>query len=537
MNNRTFKNIFGVLLTSVLLMVGCGGSSSNNPASSGNVSSGLVNVSGTVNNLSGNGRVSFYTPTAAVRNGMNGTNPFRASISNEGVYSFNTDENGNYSGQIPEGDYYVIAENSDGSMRSVSAKQTFRAVTAEIPATGSTIILTQTTDITGFLYTQGSGDGKTPMAGVPVCIEGKPFISVTDSSGYFVFNRVPVPEGETYTLKASLTESGESKTAEVSVTRSNVANIQELILKTSENNENNICAIYGKVYDNNIDPKQIQPGKLVLAILTSGQIVSTISDDENGTFILKLNKNETPVQITANPRTFYEAKVSEDLENPSFDDNEVYTFETQSAITPTPATINGIHIIETTSNGFKKSNESNLTIFYWGNDNSMIELLSERFYFPATYTVNNINKEYTHWYVLESRNYEEGTYGFRICDVEFEDNENFATVTHNKSIVISQPTITISEENCVLNSSFSEVEGGMDSKVNLDVYAVREDDPNNHIPLTLNADNVINHLDDLGEKPSGVYEIHACCTITYAGQTLKTIYADPVIYVKHTNPD
>ena len=125
MKNRSFKYILSVMLTSVLLLVGCG--SSSNPSSSGNVSSGLVSVSGNVKNLNGNGSVSFYTPTAAVKSGMNVTSNFRASISNEGIYTFNTDENGNYSGQIPEGDYYVIAQNSDGTMKSVSSKQTFRA--------------------------------------------------------------------------------------------------------------------------------------------------------------------------------------------------------------------------------------------------------------------------------------------------------------------------------------------------------------------------------------------------------------------------
>ena len=539
MNNRTFKYIFGVLLTSVLLMAGCG-SSSNNPVSSGNVSGGLVNVSGRIDNISGNGRVSYCTPAATVRNGMNATNPFRASISNKGVYTFNTDENGNYSGQIPEGDYYVIAENSDGTMKSVSAKQTFRAAEAETPAKGNTIILTKTTEIKGTLNSKGSGNTLIPAVGVPVCIVGKPFISVTDSEGTFVFNGVPTLTGnETYTLKATITEYGFSATAEGTVTSSNIANNHSLTLESGANNNNNFCAIYGTVYNNNTD-KQIQPDKLVLAILNSGEIVSTISDSNDGTFSLYLNKNETPVQITANPRTFYEATISENLVTPTYTDNEVYTFETQGGITPTPATINGIHIIETTSNGFKKSNESNLTIFYCGNDNSMIELLSERFYFPATYTVNNINKEYTHWYVLESRNYEEGTYGFRICDVEFEDNENFATVTHDKSIVINQPTITISEGNYVLNSSVTEVKGGLDSYVNVDAYAVRQgddpDDPNNQIPLTLNADNVIN-LDELGAYSSGIYEIYACYTITYAGQTLKSIFADPVIYVKHNEPN
>ena len=349
------------MLTSVLLMAGCG-SSSNNPVSSGNVSGGLVNVSGRIDNISGNGRVTYCTPVATVRNGMNATNPFRASISNEGVYTFNTDENGNYSGQIPEGDYYVIAENSDGTMKSVSAKQTFRAAEAETPATGNTIILTKTTEIKGTLYSHGSGDSPTPIGGVPVYIVGKPFISVTDSYGEFVFNGVPtLANGETYTLKATLTEYGSSSTAETTVTSSNITSNHNLTLEPSEENNNNLCAVYGTVYDNNTD-KQIQPGKLVLAILNSGEIVSTISDSNNATFRLNLNKNDTPVQITANPRTFYEATISENLTTPTYADNEVYTFETQGGITPTPATINGIHITEEVGPGFSKSNESFVVI-------------------------------------------------------------------------------------------------------------------------------------------------------------------------------
>ena len=197
------------MLASIIFMVGCG--SSNNPASSGNVSSGMVKVSGNVKNLSGDGSVSFYTPKAAVSNGLNGATTFRGSVSNDGVYRFNTDEKGNYSGQIPAGEYYVVAQNFDGTMKSVSEKQN---ITSARAATAETydFILNKTVNIIGRILNDYEIDGESESAeslvlnaNVPVYIEGLPFVAITDSDGNFKFNSVPViTDSKTYNIKSSI---------------------------------------------------------------------------------------------------------------------------------------------------------------------------------------------------------------------------------------------------------------------------------------------------------------------------------------------
>ena len=137
MRNKSLKYIFGILLSSVLLTVGCGSSSSNNPVSTGSVNSGLVSVSGNVKNSDGNGTVAFYTPTAIYESNMNNSSS-RAVVNNQ-VYTFNIDENGNYAGQVPAGDYYIIAQNSDGSLKYASGRQ---SVKSDVVAEGTSNDLT-----------------------------------------------------------------------------------------------------------------------------------------------------------------------------------------------------------------------------------------------------------------------------------------------------------------------------------------------------------------------------------------------------------
>ena len=234
MKNRYFKYILSVMLTSVLLLAGCG--SSSNPASSENVSSGIVNVSGNVKNLNGSGRVSFYTPTAAARSNMTVDASFRASISysNDGVYSFNTDEKGNYSGQIPEGDYYVIAQNSDGTMKSVSEKQTFRASETATDDPYD-IELTKTVNIRGKVSIGfdnissndliSSSSSEEPVASIAVYIEKMPFIAVTDSNGDFTFNSVPViTDDSKYTIQSTVSMDGFVLTASTELTKDSFGN-------------------------------------------------------------------------------------------------------------------------------------------------------------------------------------------------------------------------------------------------------------------------------------------------------------------------
>ena len=188
------KYILGILLSSVLIVTGCGSSSSNNPVGNGEVSSGLVSVSGNVKNSNGNGTVSFYTPTAIYGSSLNSN--LRTSVANNEVYTFNIDENGNYNGQIPSGDYYVIAQNSDGSMKYASKKQNF-AIRAELGPYDFELVPTIT--ISGILTLIDAPSGTI----VDVYLEDMPFVDLnvqfdTNQEGYpFTMNFVPLEDSYT----------------------------------------------------------------------------------------------------------------------------------------------------------------------------------------------------------------------------------------------------------------------------------------------------------------------------------------------------
>lgn len=196
---KSLKYIFGILLTSALLVTGCGSSSSNNPVGNGSVNSGLVSVSGSVKNSNGDGTVSFYSPSAIYSNNMNSDSSFRAAVNNE-VYTFNIDENGNYAGQVPAGDYYIIAQNSDGSLKYASGRM---AVQSEAVAEGDTdkvdfdITLVPTISISGTLHTASE-----LVKDQYVYIENMPFVAITDSTGNFTLTSVPATD--TYTICSNI---------------------------------------------------------------------------------------------------------------------------------------------------------------------------------------------------------------------------------------------------------------------------------------------------------------------------------------------
>ena len=196
MRNKSLKYIFGILLSSVLLTVGCGSSSSNNPVSTGSVNSGLVSVSGNVKNSDGNGTVAFYTPTAISESNMNNSSS-RAVVNNQ-VYTFNIDENGNYAGELPAGDYYIIAQNSDGSLKYASGRQSVKSdiavegASSSIPVKIDNITLVPTISITGALHTTSE-----LVKDQYVYIENMPFVATTDSGGNFTLASVPATDSYT----------------------------------------------------------------------------------------------------------------------------------------------------------------------------------------------------------------------------------------------------------------------------------------------------------------------------------------------------
>ena len=206
MRNKSLKYIFGLLLSSVLLTVGCGSSSSNNPVSTGSVNSGLVSVSGNVKNSDGNGTVAFYTPAAISESNM--ANSSVRTVVNNQVYTFNIDENGNYAGQVPAGDYYIIAQNSDGSLKYASGRQ---SVKSDAVAEGTSNDLTYDITLVPTISISGELLSNTPMppdSELPwVYLENMPYAVETtsvDGKSTYSFTLSLVPLMASYTLCSNI---------------------------------------------------------------------------------------------------------------------------------------------------------------------------------------------------------------------------------------------------------------------------------------------------------------------------------------------
>ena len=532
--------IFIALLT--LSLVGCG--SSSNPASSGNVNSGLVNVNGRVNNLSGSGRVSFYTPTAAAKNGLNVANtPFRASVSNDGVYTFNTDEKGNYSGTIPAGDYYVIAENSDGSMRSVSAKQTISSARAATSATQN-FTLAKTVNISGKLSkdidvqldSTTTETGEVVNAYIPVYIEGLPFVAVTNLNGEFTFNSVPVitsnSEIKTYVLKAYVNAEGESLIASMSLDQSHFTSQSDFTLskdlKFVMSDLGNSKFISGIVLPAGTSTDENTPqsesvtgvkGVIVVALLKSGKVLSAVSDDL-GIFVIEVgpDDNTEGVTLTTDMIT-YETSVNVS-DDPSDQNNTLYVSNGSSS----SSEVGGIIITEAYDTVFTQNSENTLTVYGdnpAGSDN--IVCLSERVYQKLeNYYVNNLENGKSYRYMLVSRNYESGSYGFRFSDYVDAGNP-FTSVTSDYLIEFSQPYIAVDDN--TYSAKYNIIKGDEDY-LRVTAYALGEhaDEP---IELSINSDKSI-ALEDIEE---GVYSIYTIHKVSYNGMEA-TVISDSVPYVK-----
>ncbi len=533
--------IFIALIT--LSLVGCG--SSNNPASSGNLSGGMVKVSGNVKNLSGDGSVSFYTPKAAVSNGLNGATTFRGSVSNDGVYRFDTDEKGNYSGQIPAGEYYVVAQNSDGTMKSVSEKQ---SITSARAATSETydFTLNKTVNIIGRILndyliddessddsSSGNTDSIILNANIPVYIEGLPFVAITDSNGNFKFNSVPViTDSTTYNIKSSIYFDKYTVSASKKLTKSDFSSGGDLQLEPMKFDMTEIMNIEGQYVQGIVFQNGTTngiAGVIVVALSDTGNIMSAITDESGEYAFLVIDVvYDKNIQISADMMTYEEAVISDtyiDYSNskgtPSYS-NVLYVGGGDSPI------INdyGISITEKYDAVFKLTSENTLTVFGPSPTGSgEIEYLSEGVYQELNnYKLGNLESGKSYHYMLTSRNLVEDSYGFRFSN--FVDAANpFNTIESTDIIEFKQPYISIN--NGIYTANITQIKKEGNVSISASAHAIG--DNSERKTFTVNSDNSIK-LNSITE--AGVYDIYLSYIVSFGGMKA-TVTSDPCPYVKH----
>ena len=514
--------IFVALIT--LSLVGCGGSSSNNPVSSGNANNGLITVRGNVSNLSGNGSVSFYTPTAATRNGMNAASTARFSITNDGVYRFNTDEKGDYSGTIPTGDYYIVAENSNGTMRAASSLKTLRLE----QATGSNIELDpikleEVINVTGTLISVDN----LSVENVPVYIANSPFVAFTDADGKFEF--LSVPEGEYVfrtTIDSNIYRYTFAQTATITKTNTSV--------EVRDNTKETISgeSFTGTVVDDN-DAKL--PNKAVTAVIeTTGDIYFAITDSD-GKFTM-------PFTLSADDSVSWFV----DMQTVTMNNNKLTCTSASSGETVEPY---GIKIIETVDDSglFQKTNENTITLF----DSNYNILSTDGFYFPPSFAINDIEPG-TYRYMIESRNYKVdgsvNSYGYRFSDEISVTNTSMVNHTSNNPLAFINPRISqisIADNKYTVAAT---IEGPVNEIASYAIFAYAINTE------TLEFNNVsgnvtkptkpvlraatiptMSYVQDLSlaNLASGSYDIYTGFSIKFDGHNVATITLDPFQYAKH----
>lgn len=530
MKNKSFKYILSVMLSSVLLMVGCG-SSSNNPVSSGNVNSGLVKVSGNVKNIDGNSSVSFYTPAAAVKSNLNEAAPLRAALSNDGIYTFYTDENGYYSGTIAAGEYYVMARNSDGSMKSVPTKQRFSASARADEAnteTGSKvdeIVLTKVQDIHGSLNTNAIGIS---CASIPVFIENAPFIAVTNTDGDFVFNSVPVGD---YTISANIEAENTRYHFSTSVSSSQLSSTIDLSSYTSESITGS--QIKGTVKDSK---DNLCKGKMVMAVIESGEIYSVLTDSQ-GSFTMPFGSD------TQNVAWFV------DMQSVSMDSSNVIVCNSEAE--PEPDSKCTILITEPVDLVDPEDPEespeyigSTSLMLYKEVSSGNYELYSsEVVYLPlASYPICNLDKG-NYYYIIGSE------YPIRGFDEEIEDGfsviriaepfaleTELATKTASITVMLQNPFIFVKNSGEYLCFNMTAESNNSSVTIAPFVQAIYEDGTT---PIDLSIKRMADEVQtpyidfsNLKNEASGTYNIIVGYTVSYKDFE-ETITSDPVPYVKH----
>ena len=518
MKNRFFKYILSLMLSSVLLMAGCG-SSSNNPVSSGNVNSGLVKVSGNVKNLDGNGSVSFYTPAAAVKSNLNDAAPLRAALSNDGVYTFYTDENGYYSGTIAAGEYYVMAQNSDGSMKSVPNKQRFSARADEAkPENGSKvdeIVLAKVLDIHGTLNTTSIGIS---CASIPVFIENTPFIAVTNTSGDFVFNSVPVGN---YTISANIDAGNTRYHFTTSVSSSQLSGTIALSSYTSESITGS--QLKGTVKDSK---GNLGKGKLVMAVLKSGEVYSVLADSQ-GSFIMPFGSD------TQNVAWFV------DMQSVSMDSSNVIVCN-YSEVEENKCTIvitEAVDLVDPDDPEESPEYIGNTSLMLYKEvSNGKYDLYSsEVVYLPlASYSICNLDKG-SYYYVLGCDYSMDGCSVIRIAE-PFNLETELATKTASITVMIQNPIIYVKDSGEYLCFNMTAESNNSSVTIAPFVQAIYEDGTT---PIDLSIKRMADEVQtpyidfsNLKNEASGTYNIIVGYTVSYKDFE-ETITSDPVPYVKH----
>lgn len=188
MKRKAVGFIFALLMFAVFLY-GCGGGGGHSNPTSSNIA-GMARVSGVVYDSSNkpvaNAKVRLVLASKALVNSLiNNTNSSSARLAttgNQTEFNTDTDNKGQYTfTNVPYGDYTLSAVTANGAQ--IVTKLAVRAEVVETPE----IVLQPFGSISGVVT-----DGKEPLNGAVVYIDGTSYCSITDDFGGYVLKNVPV---------------------------------------------------------------------------------------------------------------------------------------------------------------------------------------------------------------------------------------------------------------------------------------------------------------------------------------------------------
>lgn len=503
MRINSFLYIFLIFVS--LLTLGCG-SDGNGLFSSTHSSSALAKVNGKLIDASNAATVTFCSPEAAVKDTLisNTDSSVRADKKSEGVYTFSVD-NGSFNALVPEGEYFIVA--ADGDKRAVTDKRFFSARGSFI--TVPTITLKKTYKVSGVV-----SSSLISTAHIPVYIENKPFMTITDANGNFNFNDIPeLDDNENYKLCTYVNKEGTEYFTFKSINSSELKSEISYNLALTQNIiSQSFKRIAGHVYRGN-SFIGVPDKRVYLLLVNSVKFYAAITDSE-GAFAFDIATDETSAKLTLNMVDFTDASFGS-LDLDLFEEPYPMTYNLRIS----PEALSGLFNAETKLTLYTHSSDSYTTYLseniYASSDGYSIGGLSPGLYSYYTKSVELV----THTYCVKEK--------FEIKDADVSNSPEYSFAHEIPVIEVENSKYTAKIPVPTATSGWT----GYTRKIK--IYALDEKDEetilfeDTSLPGSTIHEIDLSKLDSLGE-----YKIYVETGFSY-GHIKEILTSPPCPYVKH----